>query len=70
MTLKDGTYIIASTLSTNPVLDIYGATIPFDSPIAGIVGLSVLLRPIFFWIRIYISQAQNKPPTTKTNSGR
>ncbi|KAL7909508.1 carbohydrate-binding module family 13 protein [Trichoderma velutinum] len=38
MPLKDGTYIIASTLPGNPVLDIYGAANPFNGPIEGVVG--------------------------------
>lgn len=64
--IRDGIYTIASALPSNPVLDIDGATTPFDSPIAGIVGLSVPL----FWTRIYTSQAKSKLPTTKTNSGK
>ncbi|KAH8129525.1 hypothetical protein FP744_10000541 [Trichoderma asperellum] len=36
--IRDGIYTIASALPSNPVLDIDGATTPFDSPIAGIVG--------------------------------
>ncbi|KAL6894961.1 ricin B lectin domain-containing protein [Trichoderma evansii] len=40
MTLKDGTYIIASTLPSNPVLNIDGATTLFSNPIAGIVGFT------------------------------
>ncbi|KAL6859298.1 carbohydrate-binding module family 13 [Trichoderma novae-zelandiae] len=40
MPLKDGIYIIASTLSTNPVLDIDGAANPFNSPISGVVGFT------------------------------
>lgn len=39
MTLLDGIYIIANTIPQNPVLDLDGATNPFASPIAGIVGL-------------------------------
>ncbi|KAL9473683.1 hypothetical protein ACSS6W_008063 [Trichoderma asperelloides] len=35
--IRDGIYTIASALPSNPVLDIDGATTPFDSPIAGIV---------------------------------
>ncbi|KAL7950548.1 ricin B lectin domain-containing protein [Trichoderma barbatum] len=40
MPLKDGIYMIASTLSTNPVLDIEGAGNPFNSPLVGIVGFT------------------------------
>ncbi|KAL6811043.1 carbohydrate-binding module family 13 protein [Trichoderma sp. SZMC 28013] len=40
MPLKDGTYIIASTLSGNPVLDIYNAANPFNGPIEGVVGFT------------------------------
>ncbi|KAH6603837.1 carbohydrate-binding module family 13 [Trichoderma cornu-damae] len=46
MTLKDGIFIIASMLPTNPVLDIYGASNPFNGAIAGVVGLSVLSNTI------------------------
>lgn len=44
MPLKDGIYIISSTLSGNPVLDIYQAANPFNGPINGVVGLSVSLQ--------------------------
>ncbi|KAL7803467.1 carbohydrate-binding module family 13 [Trichoderma aethiopicum] len=40
MPLKDGIYIIASTLTTNPVLDIEGTANPFNSPISGVVGFT------------------------------
>ncbi|KAL6892079.1 carbohydrate-binding module family 13 protein [Trichoderma evansii] len=40
MTLLDGIYIIANTIPQNPVLDLDGATNPFASPIAGIVGFA------------------------------
>ncbi|KAJ4860482.1 hypothetical protein THAR02_05691 [Trichoderma harzianum] len=40
MPLKDGIYIISSTLSGNPVLDIYQAANPFNGPINGVVGFT------------------------------
>ncbi|KAH0499602.1 hypothetical protein TgHK011_006782 [Trichoderma gracile] len=40
MPLKDGIYIISSTLPTNPVLDIEGTANPFNSPISGVVGFT------------------------------
>ncbi|KAK4079913.1 hypothetical protein Trihar35433_1018 [Trichoderma harzianum] len=40
MPLKDGIYIISSTLAGNPVLDIYQAANPFNGPINGVVGFT------------------------------
>ncbi|UKZ77700.1 hypothetical protein TrVFT333_005424 [Trichoderma virens FT-333] len=40
MPLKDGIFIIASTLPTNPVLDIYGTAVAFNSPLSGVVGFA------------------------------
>ncbi|KAM6488166.1 carbohydrate-binding module family 13 [Trichoderma sp. SZMC 28011] len=40
MPLKDGIYIISSTLSGNPVLDIYQAANPFNGPINSVVGFT------------------------------
>ncbi|PTB65181.1 carbohydrate-binding module family 13 protein [Trichoderma citrinoviride] len=40
MPLKDGIYIISSTLPTNPVLDIDATANPFNSPISGVVGFT------------------------------
>jgi hypothetical protein len=68
MPLKDGVYIIASTLDTNPVLDIEGAANPFNSPISGVVGLSV---PLLMSAPSYIStdgfQVRETPITPPTN---
>lgn len=69
MTLKDGTYTISSILPTNPVLDIAGPN-PFVNPLAGLVCLSVFLKPNFFYTCIHTSQAQKEPSTPKANSGR
>lgn len=58
MTLKDGTHTISSILHTSPVLDLAGPN-PFANPFAGVICLSVLLKPRFL-LDMYSNMSSTK----------